>query len=117
MPDASFARASRVQDETLHATTALRAALGYLNGEPTYRYETTVERLQSLTENEWRNLATYVRTLLHFVGDQLDESPIEIWHAIRQLHPEGVSRRDLAILVREVETDLSALAFFDRLRG
>jgi hypothetical protein len=112
-----FAGALRMQDETFHATTALRSALGYLNGETRFRREAAYEQLSALTENERKNMQTYVRTLLMLLRGQVDVDPQDFWRAIWQLRPDVVPRHDLAVLVREVDTDLSALAFFDRLSG
>jgi len=107
----------RTQDETLHATVALRSALGYLNGEPRFLRETADEQLSALSENERRNLQTYVRTLLVLLRGQVDVDPQDFWRAIWQLNSGVVTAHDLAVLVREVDTDLSALVFFDRLSG
>lgn len=112
-----FAGTLRMQEETLHATTALRSALGYLNGDERFQREAADEQLSALSENERRNLQTYVRTLLLLLRGQVDVDPQEFWRAIWQLRSGAVKAHDLGILVREVDIDLSALAFFDRLSG
>lgn len=106
-----------MQDETLHATIALRSALGYLNGEPRYLRAVANEQLSALSESERRNLLTYVRSLLLLLRGEVSVDPQEFWRAIWQLRSDLVPSGDLAILVREVESDLSTLACFDRLSG
>src|SRR5262245_23373053 len=92
-----FAAALHMQDETLHATTALRSALGYLNGEAQFVREAADEQLSALSENERRNLQTYVRTLLVLLRGQVDVDPQDFWRAIWQLRSGLVTAHDLAI--------------------
>jgi hypothetical protein len=118
MPAAEqVARAAQMQEETLQVTTALRSALGYLNGDERFQRETADAQLSALSESERRNLQTYVRTLILLLRGQVDVDPQEFWRAVWQLRAGVVEPHDLAILEREVEIDLSALAFFDRLSG